>query len=448
MLESSKLSSRFKKAEKPEVKLPSKLSFSPTKKEPELELENKELKTPDIPDKPDISASEIEENIKKELAEKIESIPVWSEYSEEKQKKLIKNFVENKFANETSNVTSETKQDIIENLYSSIIGFGPLEYLIAQENVSAIFVNGVNSVYIEIGGRILNTEITLSEQQLRLILNNIMSLSGIKPDLSKKIWNITFNNLQILIVEKSISLSGTNIIIRKNKEFDLNSILDNAFVSKEVLDFIVNAIAEKKNIVISGDINSGKTTFLKALINSVIIDKRTVLLEKDFQTEIKSNSFINLKTDKTATDCEAVVESALKLEPEYIVTDLNSPITEFSERKGYITTLRANSVDAVISKLIKDFVTKENFPEKLAKTTVLTNYDYIIQINKLEDGKRCITSIVELTPARTAALSVKNISKLGKKGYINDFPQPLTSFRAESLLPQSNLMSSRFYQQN
>ena len=69
-----------------------------------------------------------------------------------------------------------------------------MEYLINQENVSAIFVNGENSVYIEIGGRILNTEMLLSEQQLKMILKNVSMLSGIKINNIKNVFTFKYNN--------------------------------------------------------------------------------------------------------------------------------------------------------------------------------------------------------------------------------------------------------------
>ena len=326
------------------------------------------------------------------------------------------------------------------------MGFGPLGYLIAQENVSTIFVNGINSVHIEIGGRILNTEMSLSDEQLHLILNYISTITGEKIDNSKYVWNVKYNDLIISIIIKDISISGINILIRKTKNIDLDYIMDNSFVSKSVLDFVINAISEKKNIILSGDINVGKTTFLEVLINAVISNKRAILLEKDCQLEIKSKSFMQFKVGNKLADFEDVFENILKLEPEYIISDLNECVPLYSERNGYIATLRANSIDAAISKLVKSYIVKDCMSEKLAKTTVLTNYDYIIQINKSDDGKRCLTSIVELTPARTAALSVKIVSKLENGRYINEFPQSLTSIRTEALFSQSGSMSSRFYQ--
>ena len=98
------------------------------------------------------------------------------------------------------------------------------------------------------------------------------------------------------------SNSGTNIIIRKTVEFNIESILDNAFVSREVLDFIINAISEKKNIIFSGDINSGKTTFLDVLINTTILNKRAVLLEKSSQINSKSNYLMKFSIDTKSND--------------------------------------------------------------------------------------------------------------------------------------------------
>ena len=121
MLENSKLSSRFKKADKKEVKLPYKFSFvrknvsdekaeeivEPQKQEIENAIENEVA-----PQNLDISV--VENDLKKDLIEKINSIPVWGEYSQEKQKELIKSFVDNKFSVEKYSFSDDDKQKLIE----------------------------------------------------------------------------------------------------------------------------------------------------------------------------------------------------------------------------------------------------------------------------------------------------------------------------------------------
>lgn len=443
MLQSSKLSNRFKKVEKKEIKIPAKLSF-PHKKlsdnnSTELENYNKTVVE---------TSPLIEDDIKQALIEKIDAIPVWTDYSEEKQKELINSFVDKKLFDENFSMQAEDKQKLIDELYSTISGLGPLDYLVAQENVEAIFVNGTNSVHIEIDGKILNTEMALNEKQLGCVVGNISKLSKVIINESKNIWNVRIDNLLISLVMPKISISGVNIFIRKLKNADRDFIIDSSMMSKEVFDFLLYIIDEKKNIVLSGDINSGKTTLLEALINSAINDKRTVLLEDSHCIAYNSSLIMAYSASFKDADFELLLSNVLKIEPEYIISDLNTPITEITDRKGVVSTLRACSVDAAFTKLVNSFAKYGNLSEKLAKTAVLNNYDYIIQINKLENGKRLVTSIVELTPARTAALSVRTVSKLVNGKYVNDFPQPLTSILADSLIAQSGSMSSRFYNQN
>lgn len=446
MLQSSKLSSRFKKSEKTGVRLPLKLSFS---------SKNQEDKNEDLVE--DV-ASEAESNfqapvdilrvggyLKQLLFEKVNSIPVWFEYSEEKQKELILNFIDNNLSEKNITVSDEERKDLLNSLYLSVVGFGPLEHLLSQDNVAAIFINGSTPVHIEIGGKILNTEMLLTEKQLDFVLSCIENLSGSKIDRTEKIWKAQVENLAISVILPSISKSGINIVIRKKCKPDIDFILNNSMLSKEVFDFLLNAVHTKKKILFSGESNSGKTTLLNVLINSSsLLNKRVVLLEKTSQICVDSPTLILLNVNEKDVKQAEFTDSILNLEPEYIVSDLNIPIIDFSEKEGFISTLRSSNVDGAISKLVNEYVVNECLPEKLAKSLVLNNYDYIVQLNKLKDGRRCVTSIAELTPARTTALSVKIISKLVDGKYINDFPQPLTSIIAESLISQSGSMSSRF----
>lgn len=449
MLQSSKLSNRFKSSEnddvikdKPKKFVFSKAQINSTCSENEDLQENVIIEDSVSEKTLDIN---METELKKSLLEKIDSIPVWFEYTADKQKELIKSFVENKLSSEVIKLADNEKDDLIEKLFTSIMGFGPLDYLIVQENVDAIYVNGVNSVHIEINGKILNTEMKLNEKQINFILSNISSMSGIKFDGSKNIWNCKVNNLVITIIMPNISQSGYNITIRKSCDFDMDKLVQNNMMSKEILDFIVLMINSKKNIVISGDINSGKTTLLDVLVKSTLEDKRAILLENFPSISADFNTLMKFSIDKHLDDYYLLLSNILKMSPEYILSDLNFVIPELSDIKGNISTLRASSIDNALSKLISSVISADNISEKYAKAKVLTNIDYIVQINRMSDGVRRITSVVELTPARTAALSVKVIAKYEDGEYVTEIPQPLTSIRAESLLSEAGSMSSRFY---
>lgn len=449
MLQSSKLSNRFKSTENDDIikDKPKKFVFSKNQI-------NQQNLSNDLDNEKTIIEEQISERVldidfeaelKKALLEKIDSIPVWFEYTADKQKELIKSFVENKLILESIKLADNEKDDLIEKLFTSIMGFGPLDYLIVQENVDAIYVNGINSVHIEINGKILNTEMKLNEKQINFILSNISSMSGVKFDDSKNIWNCKVNNLVITIIMPKICQSGYNITIRKSCDFDIDKLIHNDMASKEIIDFIVLMVNSKKNIVISGDINSGKTTFLDVLLKTTLKDKRAILLENASTISADFNTLMKFSIDKHLDDYYLLLSNILKMSPEYILSDLNFVIPELSDIKGNISTLRASSIDNALSKLISSVISADNISEKYAKAKVLTNIDYIVQINRMSDGVRRITSVVELTPARTAALSVKVIAKYEDGGYVTEIPQPLTSIRAESLLSEAGSMSSRFY---
>ncbi len=452
MLQNSKLSNRFKNnqsddiiKDKPKKFVFTKAQLNSSNNDDENSQENLIAEDSLVKKNLDI---DIEAELKKLLLEKIDTIPVWFEYTSDKQKELIKSFVENRLLIESIKLNDDEKEDLIEKLFTSIMGFGPLDYLIVQENVDAIYVNGVNSVHIEINGKILNTEMKLNSKQINFILSNISSMSGIKFDTSKNIWNCKVNNLCITIIMPNISQSGYNITIRKGYEYTVDKLIENNLLSKEMFDFILLMINAKKNIVISGDINSGKSVLLDVLIKSALDSKRSVLLETSPAISTNFNTLMKFLLDKHADDYYLFLSNILKMSPEYILSDLNFVIPEFSEVKGNISTLRASSAENAISKLISSVVATDNISEKLAKTKVFTNYDYLIQINRMSDGIRRVTSIVELTPARTAALSVKVIAKYDGENFVTEIPQPLTSIRAESLLSEAGSMTSRFYHSN
>lgn len=436
MLENSKLSNRFNKKEViTYTALPKKFVFAKNTinddEQPQAQIsENAST----------IAQTELNiEEIKENFLNKISAIPVWGEYSDAKKQDLVESFLDS-----TYNIKNS---ELVSQLLDSVKGFGVIDYLIKQENVSAVFVNGTNNVYIEINGKVLNTEIKPDKNQLKLIIANIEKLSGKKLDILQNTTNLKCENLLISIISPQISLNGIYIIIRKIKDSDINTLLNNDFASKEIFDFLISAINAKKNIVISGRINSGKTTLLNAIIKDILPNKRLILLEKIPQINAESDQTIKLLTAPNSDNFADLLESTEKLLSEYTLTDLNTPIPQILEKIGKITTLRANSADSALAKLVNNCISHENLPEKNARQLVLKNYDYIVQIDTI-DGVRRISTITELTPARTAALSVKPVAIWVNGAYETNFPQPLTSILADSLISQAGSMTARFYHQD
>lgn len=368
----------------------------------------------------------IKENLKKAFLNKIESIPVWHEYNAGKQKDLIKSFIINNLTGQHISINEEELDEISGEFYKNSNGFGLLDNILANENVSSVFVNGTNNIFIGIDGKTLNTELKPTKQQLNFILKKIYS--HCKQDNNNFIKNFTTEKFHISVIMPPVAVNGICIIFKKIVQYDINSIISDELLTQEIFDFLINAVADKKNIIISGDINSGKTALLNSLISSIHL--RTVIFE-EYPQLLTENDFMRFIVNENIS--KDLFSTVVKILPEYFVCDLNKPVVELVDFKS-ISTLRANSVEAALTKLISSFVCEENYPEKLAKTKVLSNYDYIVQINKSSGGERKLTSIVELKQARTNNLSVTEIVKLVDNEYICEIPQPLTSLKAKMVI--------------
>ena len=404
MSERSKLSSRFKKIE---------ISTEPKK------IKIPQLKAIEIAEPP---VANFEADFKKALLEKIESIPVWFEYTKSRRQELVKSFVENKIAEDNVKISDIDKSLLIDNLFSSINDFGPIQYLIDNEKVTTVIVNGTKSIHIEIGGKILNTETKLTNEQLLFLIKTIGAM--VECENFCGIKNFSVDGYSICVVADDVCENGVNITVRKKQEYDAKTLIKNKVLTKEMFDFLAFAIADRKNIVISGCINSGKTALLDALSKTALKDKRSFIIEREPQLSVDFNTMTKFKNSNPD-----LISYILKSMPDYLVADLNYIEPEFIDLRGFISTVRANSFEAAFQNLVGTCVVS-GLPEKFAKAKVLSNFDYIVHLDRLSDGSVKVIAIMELVPAKTMQNSIKTVAKYVDGKYISEIPQPFTAMRS------------------
>ena len=353
------------------------------------------------------------DKLRQDLLLKLNNIPVWYEYPEEKQKELVGNFI----ANNTGEINPSNLNDLTEKLYSYISSFGPIDDLLKNNNVSAVIINGTKSIHIEINGKILNTETKLSDIELQFLLNKLSKIFCFET-----FDDISFyknNEYNVTIIGRNYCPNSINITIRKNVEFSLKTLIQKGMLNNDVFEFLKYIISPKKNLIISGGINSGKTTLLELLLNNILQTKRVYLLEKEPCIFDDSNTHVKFVSDKSAKNYKDLISYIQKSYPEYFISDTNSIDVDFSEISGKIITLRANSIENTL-KTITSLYIQDGLQEKYARQKVLADYDYIIHLKKLSDGHQVIDSITEFLPGKTVSNSLKTIIKCVNGKFIID----------------------------
>ena len=307
--------------------------------------------------------------LKDKLLEKVEGIPIWFDYSEQKQKELISSFVENNAKD------FPDKSELVEKLFKTVSGFGLIQNLIENDDVQKIYLNGTITIYVQKGSEVVTSGIKPNEKEFVFIKNA----------LSQKSKGFSVN-----VIDENC------IVIEKIKHYNIETLINENFITSEQFDFLVKTVKDGKNIVISGGISSGKTKLTDCLVNCA--DERCVLIEDKSQIESDFDGLVKLSADRNGL--EDTITSAVRLSPKFIFADLNLPC--FCERKGVLFTLRSYSLENTINRLCGYYC--EKYSLKSARAEILDIIDYVVFI---KDNR---VTIAQLSPAKTSTAQVKILS--------------------------------------
>ena len=340
------------------------------------------------------------------LSAKIYSIPVWFEYTKEEQLSLISGYVETKLKELNVKLSDEEKAGFVQFFIDSVYGFGELDVLLLRDDVSSVFINSNGIVEIEQDGKIELSDIILDGEHFNKIKDTMLKLSAE----SSGIVNVRFKNLLITLLLPPVC--AENIIIRKlaRGKVDFEYLVTTDMLNTKTVDMLKLVLSERRNILIAGRLSSGKSSILSAMIHCAG-GTRAVLFQKHPLIEVPpqpAHGFLTAGLDEEGF--ENLLSSALVMQPEYIFADLNSVkytdaiINARPALKGFISSVRADSVVAAVSKLASSIMFGEKCTEKAAKAAIARIFDYILFVEK---GK--LASIVALSLNKAGSLVMSEV---------------------------------------
>ncbi|MEY3842055.1 MAG: hypothetical protein RLZZ542_1165 [Pseudomonadota bacterium] len=306
------------------------------------------------------------------------------------------------------------QEHLVQDIVNDVLGYGPLEPLLARDDIADIMVNGAGRVFIEVGGKVQLTNVRFRDNtQLMNICQRIVSQVGRRVDESSPICDARLpDGSRVNVIAPPLAIDGATLTIRKFKKdkLTMKNLVEFASISPEGARVLGVIGASRCNLVISGGTGSGKTTLLNTLTAFIDPTERVITCEDAAELQLQQPHVVRLETRPPNLEGQGMitmrdlVKNCLRMRPERIIVgevrgpeafDLLQAMN--TGHDGSMGTLHANSPREAISRM-ESMITMGGYglPSKTIREMIVGSVDVIIQAARLRDGSRRITHITEV----------------------------------------------------
>lgn len=309
----------------------------------------------------------------------------------------------------------EEKVQMVQEIYGSIRGFGVLDVILADDDITEVMINGPDSIFIEKKGEVKKIERKFeSQRKLEDIIQRIVGLAGREVNQSNPIVDTRLpDGSRVNVVLPPIALCGPTVTIRKfSKEpMTIEKLISYGSLTKEIADKLEALVKAKYNIFISGGTGSGKTTFLNALSNFIPKTERVITIEDSAELQITGiENLVSMETRNAnasgagAISIRDLIKSSLRMRPERIVVGevrggeaLDMLQAMNTGHDGSLSTGHANSTQDMLSRL-ETMVLQgaDGLPLAAIRQQIASAVDIIIHLSRLRDHSRKTMEITEV----------------------------------------------------
>jgi pilus assembly protein CpaF len=306
------------------------------------------------------------------------------------------------------------QEQLLTDICNDVLGYGPLEPLLARDDIADIMVNGASRVFIEVGGKVQLTNIRFRDNaQLMNICQRIVSQVGRRVDESSPICDARLpDGSRVNVIAPPLSLDGPTLTIRKFRKdkLKLDDLVKYNSITPEGARVLAVIGRARCNIIISGGTGSGKTTLLNCLTAYIDTDERVITCEDAAELQLQQPHVVRLETRPPNLEGQGqitmrdLVRNCLRMRPERIIVgevrgpeafDLLQAMN--TGHDGSMGTVHANSPREALSRM-ESLITMGgyNLPSKTIREMIVGSIDIVVQAERLRDGSRRITNITEV----------------------------------------------------
>ncbi len=331
-----------------------------------------------------------------------------------------------------TNVEISYLHNLIDN---EINGYGPITELLDDKNITEIMVNGTNEIYVELDGKVIkeNSVSFINDDHILRTIGRIIQPLGRTIDISNPMVDARLEDgSRLNAIIPPLSLKGPVLTIRKFKEelANIDDFLRTGALTPYMARFLEASVKAKLNIIICGGTGAGKTTLLNVLSSFIGNDERIITIEDAAELKLKQNHVISLETRLTNYEgtgeitIRDLVRNSLRMRPDRIIVGEVRGKEAFdmlqamnTGHNGSLTTMHANGpIDALNRLETMILMAGMEIPIPAIREYIENAIDIVIQITRLSDGRRKITSICEVTGFEKGNIKLKEIFSFNQTG--------------------------------
>lgn len=328
----------------------------------------------------------------------------------------------------------DIRKQIFHDILDELTGYGPIQPLLDDPDVSEVMVNGPKKVFIEKNGKLIKSPVTFDDDDhvLRVIDRIILPL-GRRVDADTPTVDARLpDGSRVNAVVRPVSIDGPSITIRKFKKdkLSIQQLIDYGSLTPHMAEFIRACVLAHLNIVISGGTGSGKTTLLNVLSSYIPEEERIITIEDAAELQLQQDHVLRMETKVANVDGRGVVSirdlvrNSLRMRPDRIIVGecrggeaLDMLQAMNTGHDGSLTTLHANSPRDAISRMeTMVLMAGMDLPLKVVRQQISSAVDLIIQQTRLKDGSRKVTAITEVVGMEGDIVVLTDIFKFEQTG--------------------------------
>lgn len=358
--------------------------------------------------------AEIKEKLHGEMIEWINREAPEMDLTDKGHENYLKSAIDALIDRHEIHLTRVERSRISGEVYNDIVGLGPLEPLLSDNDITEIMVNGPRSVYVERKGKIeLSTTVFKDAGHVMNVIGRIVSTVGRRVDEASPMVDARLpDGSRVNVIIPPVALTGPTITIRKfpKNPLKVSDLIRFGSVSPKMMSFLEVCVKGRLNMIVSGGTGSGKTTLLSILSGFIPDNERIVTIEDAAELQLRQAHVVTLESRPPniegtgAINIRDLVRNALRMRPDRIIVGevrsgetLDMLQAMNTGHDGSLTTAHSNSPRDLLSRLeTMVLMSGMDIPVKAIREQIASALDVIVQQSRFKDGSRKIVNITEV----------------------------------------------------